>query len=738
MDLSHTGLGAQTTFHKLGRRGTAAVLLWALLTLVYLYVRIPLWNPEAPTLSTLLLAAELYGIGSLGLHIFCTWTLVDRRAPSPPVETTADIFVTTWNEPVEMLRNTLLAAKALRHAGTIWLLDDGAREEMKQLAEELGVAYLSRTDRAHAKAGNLNNALKHSTSDYVAIFDCDHAPSPDFFERTLGYFNDPAVAFVQTPQDFYNVDSFQHRGSRAKNEVWHEQTLFYRVIQPGKDRWNAAFFCGSCAVVRRRALDDIGGFATGTITEDLHTSLKMHKKGWASAYHAEALAFGLSPSDFDQYQTQRLRWARGAMQVWMKEGFLFSKGLTLAQRLSYLASTSTYFEGWQKAIVYFLPIVVILTGWLPIAWSGPAFLLLFSAWLLTGMMVNEVVSRGYAKTLWMEEYNFFRYFTFMRATLALVVPINWRFVVTPKGRAVGNGFVRKLLPQAFIGAGAAIALVVGTWLFMTRGHLPAGAFAVTVVFLSFDLILSWRALRFAGGRAHQRRGSHRFPIPLPVSVEKAGLRGPIVAEDVSSEGMLLATQVRSTFKNVKGVLHLPNGDLPFRGTVTRRFGDGRIGIQFKWSSPAEADPLNICLYGNTLQWDINSWSETKPTVSPRDAGKSRTGQAGGWQIGRLVSAGHKPIRCVARTEDRDGLVWRVVSYRRPQTSDRIQIVTEAAAISDLEVASCSSFSVGDGHVYVSVVAVDRTTAHTGSHRQPQWSGRLSSSAVSELPAIAAE
>lgn len=148
---------------------------------------------EAPTPSTLLLAAELFGIGSVALHIFCSWTLVDRRAPAPPVQASVDILVTTWKEPVEMLRNTLLAAKAVRHAGIIWLLDDGDREEMKQLAEELGVAYLSRTDRGHAKAGNLNNALVHSTSDYVAIFDCDHAPSPDFFERTLGYFNNPAV-----------------------------------------------------------------------------------------------------------------------------------------------------------------------------------------------------------------------------------------------------------------------------------------------------------------------------------------------------------------------------------------------------------------------------------------------------------------------------------------------------------------------------------------------------------------
>ncbi len=719
MDQSHAGLGAHTTLHNLGPRGTTAVLLWTLLTLVYLYVRIPLWNPDAPTLSTLLLAAELFGIGSLALHIFSSWTLVDRRAPPPALDAKADIFITTWNEPVEMLRNTLLAAKAVRHAGTIWLLDDGVREDMRQLADELGIAYLSRTDRSHAKAGNLNNALKHSTADYVAVFDCDHAPSPDFFERTLGYFNDPQLAFVQTPQDFYNIDSFQHRGSRDHNEVWHEQTLFYRVIQPGKDRWNAAFFCGSCAVVRRSALDDIGGFATGTITEDLHTSLKMHKRGWLSAYHAEALAFGLSPSDFDQYQTQRLRWARGAMQVWTKEGFLFSKQLSVAQRLSYLASTSTYFEGWQKAIVYFMPIVVILTGWLPIAWSGPGFLLLFSAWLLSGMAVNEIVSRGYAKTLWMEEYNFFRYFTFIRATFALVLPTNRRFVVTPKGRASSNSLLGKLLPQAILGAGAAIALVVGTWLFVTRGHLPAGAFAVTVVFLAFDLILTAKALNFAK-RLRQRRGSHRFPIPVPVTIGQGESQSLTLAEDISSEGMKVSAVAVSGGDGVEGTLHLPNGDLPFRASTVRRFADGMIAVMFNWTAPGDADPLNACLYGNTLQWDINSWSETKSSSLLDRNANDGSRQSGAWELGKLITDSEQPITCVVRQEQGNDSTWRAVSYRRPQTQDGIVIATAAGSTNPVQVAFSHSVGVGGGQVYVSGLAADSTLAWSGSHRHPRW------------------
>jgi cellulose synthase (UDP-forming) len=726
MEQSHAGFGASTRSHGLGRRGIAAVAAWALLTMLYLYIRIPLWNPGAPTLSSLLLAAELFGIFSLALHIFSTWVLVDRRAPPPPPGATADLFVTTWNEPVEMLRNTLLAAKAVRHAGTVWLLDDGARADMKALAAELGVAYLARTDRSHAKAGNLNNALLHSTSDHVAIFDCDHAPSPDFLERTLGYFSDPRIAFVQTPQDFYNVDSFQHRGKRSNQEVWHEQTLFYRVIQPGKDRWNAAFFCGSCAVVRRTALDAIGGFATGTITEDLHTSLKLHKNGWSSAYHAEALAFGLSPSDFDQYQTQRLRWAKGAMQVWRKEGFLFSRGLTLAQRLSYLASSATYFEGWQKGIVYFLPVVVILTGWMPLTNVGPLFLTLFALWLLSGMMLNEAVSRGYAKTVWMEEYNFFRYFTFIRASLALVLPTDWRFRVTRKGRSEDHSWVIKLLPQVLLVIAAGVGAVLGTYIYETRHHLTSSAFAVTLLFLAFDLILGVRALGFAARHGRQRRASHRFPLPVPVTLDGPGLSAPTVAEDVSSDGMSLLSAGDTAGDDVRGILHLPNGDLPFVASVRRRFSDGRIGVQFRWRHPADADALNACLYGNTLQWDINSWTEIRRRgvrfPGLRSGRGSDTG-SGPWQIATIGSPGSRRIPCVARCEKASGAVWRVVSYRRPQAADGLELILDGTAVSGLKLASCESLQTGGGTLHVAIIAADSATARCSSHRQPQWSSR---------------
>jgi cellulose synthase (UDP-forming) len=225
---------------------------FVLLTLAYLWVRIPLWNPATPILSSLLLAAEAFGLFTITTHALTTWHVLDRTAAPPSADMTADLFITTWNEPIEMLRNTLLAAKSVRRVGTVWLLDDGDRAEARALADELQVRYLTRQDRSHAKAGNLNNALAHCDAEFVAQFDCDHAPCVDFLEKTLGYFRDEKIAFVQTPQDFFNTDSYQHRTSIRDGQVWHEQTLFYDSIQKGKDRWNAAFFAAATRLCARR------------------------------------------------------------------------------------------------------------------------------------------------------------------------------------------------------------------------------------------------------------------------------------------------------------------------------------------------------------------------------------------------------------------------------------------------------------------------------------------------------
>ena len=213
-----------------------------------------------------------------------------------------------------MLLPTVAASVALRPTHETWVLDDGGRDEVRRMAEQLGARYLTRPDNAHAKAGNLNHALTVVEADVLAILDADHVPTADFLLATLPYFADPAIGFVQTPQDFYNLDSFEHQ-RRGDGRVFNEEAVFYRVIAPAKNRWQAPFWCGTCALVRAEALRSVGGVATDSVTEDIHTSIRMFRAGWKGAYHNEVLARGLAPDDAASYLLQRNRWALGAMQV---------------------------------------------------------------------------------------------------------------------------------------------------------------------------------------------------------------------------------------------------------------------------------------------------------------------------------------------------------------------------------------------------------------------------------------
>lgn len=721
-------------FHRVPILGKIAAMIFAATTLIYFMVRIPLWNPESPFLSSILLAAELFGTLTLVLHVITTWCLVEHLPPPPAAGCSADILITTWNEPAQILRHTLLAAKNVRRVGKIWLLDDGCRPEMEALAAELGVEYLARTDRSHAKAGNINHALGHVTADFVALFDCDHAPAPDFLERTLGYFIDPGIAFVQTPQDFYNVDSFQHRTSSAHREAWHEQTLFYRVIQAGKYYWNSTFFCGSCAVLRTSALADIGGIATGTITEDMHTSLRFHKRGWSAAYHAEALAFGLSPMDIEQYEVQRLRWGRGAMQVWRKERILTTQGLSFAQRIAYFTSAVTYFEGWQKCVIYVMPIIVLATGWLPIIWKGWAFLGIFFTWLLSGMLVNEIFSRGYSKTVFMEEYNFLRFFTFMKAAMALVIPIDWKFSVTPKTARQSRDGQFRLWPQMLVVTASLAAVPFGLYRYNTSPYLPFGAFLTNIAWVLLSAGIGIKSLSFVRNRLGQRRSDHRFALPLAARLELGGERSAVViAEDVSSSGFgFRFSSSEPLGKVLHGTIALPGHDLPFIADIVQMpstTGE-RYAVQFRWPRPADADPLDACLYGNSMQWDVNGWLEVEDgglgeRLAKRLMRKPIAYVA--WQRARLVGAG-RSVDCVAR---REGDCTRLVLLEPlPATSDlALALVAEgdsvtnsafAADLVGLQVAGYRQYPVPNGTFHMALLVTAGSTSTFSFHREPAW------------------
>jgi cellulose synthase (UDP-forming) len=279
------------------------------------------------------------------------------KRPAPPRRQTwtVDVLIPTYNEPEPIVRRTVIGALAMTYPGKrVFVLDDARRPEIERLATSLGCGYITRPDNRHAKAGNLNHALALTRGDLIAIFDADHVPVQSFLGETVGFFEDSRVALVQTAQHFFNPDPFE-RNLGLTERIPPEQSFFYHVVQPGNDFWNSAFFCGSCAVLRRSAITAIGGFRTQTVTEDAHTSLALHARGFHSVYVRRPLAAGLATETLAAHVKQRMRWARGMAQVLRVDCPLFKRGLTVAQRLNYFNAMLHFFFGIPRLIMIAAP-----------------------------------------------------------------------------------------------------------------------------------------------------------------------------------------------------------------------------------------------------------------------------------------------------------------------------------------------------------------------------------------------
>ncbi len=452
-----------TLFHArclTGQRVRTALAIATLASgLLYFGWRMTASNPDAPVFSGVFLAAELFSFFSLLTTTLIMWRPRQRTVQTAPVGLAVDVLIPTYNEPLEMIRLTAVAALAIRYPHDTWILDDGNRAAVRGLAQELGCRYLARGENTHAKAGNLNYALRHCRGEFIALFDVDHVPEDFFLDRLLGYFSDPRLALVQTPQDYYNTDAIPFDNALQSAALWHDQTLFYGMGQAGRDALGAASFCGTGAVLRRSALDDIGGFATDTVTEDMHTSVRLNKQGWHTAYHAESLAYGVAAADYVEFLQQRLRWGHGNVQTLREERVPFCRGLTAAQRLCYLALGLSYFEGWARLVFYFTPAIVLLTGLTPIGDSG-CFLCLFLPYAVCSYFLLDEIGRGDTRWFASERMAMARFPVALLATFGLFLRRR-RWCISAK-HSNGNVPLHLLLPQLTVGTAnlAGIALLL--------------------------------------------------------------------------------------------------------------------------------------------------------------------------------------------------------------------------------------------------------------------------------------
>ncbi|HEX5929140.1 MAG TPA: glycosyltransferase [Solirubrobacterales bacterium] len=527
--------------HLLLLRGIALVaLVWGL---GYLTWRVGWsWEGANPVLFAMLLVTEVYGLYALAVLAWFSWSRPPAVRPATTPGRSVDVYVCTYDEPAEVIMATLAGCRALTYPHTTYLLDDGRRPEMEELARTAGAEYMTRPDNSHAKAGNLNAALPRTGGDLVLVLDADHVPMPDALDALVGYFDDERMAVVQTPHDFFNHDSVQHYVVGR-----HEQSLFYRVVCPGKDRHGAAYWCGSAALINRHALLEIGGVATETIAEDFHTTIRLLRHGWRTRYHDEVLVQGLAPHDLDGYLLQRDRWARGNLAVFtLDESPLRAKELTPLQRLSYFASLFAYLAPPMRLLLLLTLGAVLWTGALPLKISVLALAALWLPSVLLNLGAGAALARGYMRIPETAHYELLTMEIYTRALRCIVRPGRTAFKVTPKQGRDGGGLeaMRKLHLVVF----CAVLLAGGTLLRLLDlagvGPLPdmPGIAAWIVPLLGLIELRRLGKTLWTVGRRRQRRLVYRFEGDAEASCFSEDGHVPARLVDASASGVGLVAE----------------------------------------------------------------------------------------------------------------------------------------------------------------------------------------------------
>jgi cellulose synthase (UDP-forming) len=579
------------------------------------------WGALDAFFITSLILAETYAFVILFLGYFQTiWPL--RRAPvSLPDDEEQwphiDVLIPTYNEPLEVVRYTALGALNMDWPADkmhIFLLDDGRRKEFEEFAFEAGIGYKTRADNKHAKAGNINTALKSMTSPYVAIFDCDHVPTRSFLQMTMGWFmRDSNLGMLQTPHHFYSPDPFERNLGQFR-VIPNEGELFYGIVQDGNDFWNATFFCGSCAVLSREALDEIDGIAVETVTEDAHTSLRMQMNGWGTAYINIPQAAGLATERLSAHVGQRIRWARGMIQILRIENPLFASGLTFPQRLCYFNATMHFLYAVPRLIFLSAPLIFLLLNHTNVAGYWAAILAYALPHLTLSNVTNSRIQGEHRHSFWNEIYEtVLSPYILLPTVMALINPKLGKFNVTAKGGVVSKTFFDAKIAQPFLILllfnFAGLAVAIPRMLVWDRDR--PGTVVMNVVWCCFNIIILGVTTAVAR-EMKQLRTTVRISINTPVVLKTPD--GRLVAGetiDMSSGG----TRVRFSEPMgaaggmaVRLAFPLPSITTDLPGSVVAAIGNV-VRVQFDELSIAEQEVLTMVLYSRADSW--LGWGESR-------------------------------------------------------------------------------------------------------------------------------
>ncbi len=539
---------------------TAIYLIWRL------FFTIPFEYGTVSIIAGLsLFVVEFLGLFEALVHYFNMHNLKLYQPAEVPNERFphVDVYIATYNEPCDILYKTVNGCLYMDYPDKskvhIYLCDDGRRSEVKALAKKMKIGYLDREDNRHAKAGNLNNALSKTTSPLVVTFDADMIPRHEFLMRTIPYFiendmkNDMLeeadreyIGFVQTPQVFYNPDLFQFN-LFSENRIPNEQDYFYRDIQVSRNKTNSVIYGGSNTVLSRKALEDIGGFFTDSITEDYGTGILLQKKGYQCIAINEPLASGLSPNDLKSLIQQRVRWARGVISTNRKLHIWLSPHLTLKQKVNYWASCWYWYAPLKRLIYFISPILYGVFGYVVIKCKLWEILLFWLPMYITSNISLRMLSRNIRNTKWTAVYETVLFPYLIVPVILETLGISLKsFKVTEKGKLENEKGknLPYLIPFLLLVALSVIGIIRCIFIMLSSGNMGPIVVLFWLITNFFTLMMS---MFFIMGRQLMRKNERSLAVEKCRIYTKNHIYDAVTT-DIAEEGIAILIDKPISYK----------------------------------------------------------------------------------------------------------------------------------------------------------------------------------------------
>lgn len=606
--------------------------------------------------ALLLYLAEIFAITIYLFGIFTSLNLLERKSidlDEYPQEDwpSVDILIPTYNEPQIIIENTVLAALAIDYPKdkfTVNLLDDGgttqkcndpnkkkaqeARQRKKDLMKfcnTVGAKYVTREKNEHAKAGNINASLSQMHNDFILILDTDHVPAKQFLKKTTGWFlKDEKIFLVQTPHAFYNQDPIE-RNLRMGDTVLNENDMFYKNIQLGHDFWESSFFCGSAAVLRRSLIDELGGIARETITEDAETAIKLHDKGYKSVYIREPMVRGLQAESFGALVAQRIRWTQGMVQIFILKNPFMTKGLKWYQKISYTTASFFWFFAYSRVVFYMAPLLYLFFGLKIYNANGVEMLAYVVPHIAMAVMMSYFLYAKVRNPFFSELYEtVLSFFTLPAIISVLRNPRSPTFNVTPKGQEMMKDHISDLATPFVV---IFTLVLFGFIAAGVRFYLYPNEFEVILMTFAWNLFNMFLLVAAIGVVSEKKEVRRSIRIPLHseckiytddtyydasiVDISEGGVNVTPKDTTIKYEDLLsVSPAVAIELKDIDGKVF----KIPSKFLKSFNWGKKLVFVfeNIKFNIPLRQKLVQI-IYGNTTKW--KEIEDEKPIMTPSES-----------------------------------------------------------------------------------------------------------------------